>query len=524
MTVLQDRKYLANARAVLRGRTGRPTTTDNAYKIYETVLVLLIVIIPPARAIMVGLAVPEVAVAIAESLTLTSMTLALLVLAVAIVVLGRIRGPVVPPAAYIDLVVASPLSRSVTLRRAYGRGRLAFVLLALFGAALLAGGALFAGPIDMLGAGLFLVSAVLCAWQIALLWLVGQLSLPARRVTIAVLLTVLAVIVLLAAFPATNGIIGWLGPWGWVAHVWQATHEGVGLATWLALGALIFGLGATRWTARLLDSLSHEDLESQAQRWGTVAALVVSGDVKSAINKLKAYPKIGRRWQVTFPQSPALAIIVRDLVGLARFPVRAVFWAIMSVASGALLAYTFIPASGGALLAVAAPILMYFAVGGWAEGLRFHASTVGASSPSGMSPARQALTHLIVPTIAAEILILSGTVLVAVLVPALDIGTIALWAVALVAFLVVMQSFSAFKGLLPIELLTPMPTPLGDLAPLNVAMWLADAVTVVLVVAGVLTSLVIVAPSPVTLLVLLACAGALMAWWSWGRFRRLVRP
>lgn len=524
MTVVQDREYLATARAILRGRVGRPTAAKTVYKIYETLLLVLIVIFPFARAVMVGLAVPEVAVAVAGSLTLTSMTLALLVLAVAVVVLGRIRGPVVPPAAYIDLVVASPLARSVTLRRAFGRGRLAFVILATFGASLLVGGALFAGPIDLLGAGLFLVATVLSAWQIALLWLVGQLTLPARRATIFVLLLVLGVVALLSAIPAMSEIAGWLGPWGWVSQVWQAVHGGIELSTWAALVALVVGLGATRWTARLLDSLSHEDLESQAQRWGTIVSLVVSGDVKSAMNKLKAFPRIGRHWRISFPQSPTLAIVVRDMVGLARFPVRAVFWSIMSVAAGALLSYTFVPASGGSLLAMAAPILMYFAIGGWAEGLRFHASTIGASSPSGMSPGRQALMHLIVPTIAAEILVLSGAILMAMMLPTLDVGVIALWAMVLVAFLVIMQSFSAFKGMLPIELLTPVPTPIGDLSFLNVALWLADAVTVVLIVAGGLTSLVIVATSPVILITLLGFAGGLMAWWSWARFRRLVRP
>ena len=49
--------------------------------------------------------------------------------------------------------------------------------------------------------------------------------------------------------------------------------------------------------------------------------------------------------------------------------------------------------------------------------------------------------------------------------------------------------------MLPLELLTPVPTPMGDLSFLNVAFWLADAVTVVLVIAGWLTSLVILATS-----------------------------
>ena len=98
------------------------------------------------------------------------------------------------------------------------------------------------------------------------------------------------------------------------------------------------------------------------------------------------------------------------------------------------------------------------------------------------------------------------------------------WAVALVAFLVIMQAFSSFKGMLPLELLTPVPTPMGDLPFLSVAFWLADAVTVELVTAGGLTSLVIVATLPVIFLTLPGCAAGLMASWSMARFRTLPRP
>jgi hypothetical protein len=65
---------------------------------------------------------------------------------------------------------------------------------------------------------------------------------------------------------------------------------------------------------------------------------------------------------------------------------------------------------------------------------------------------------------------------------------------------------------------------MGDLSFLNVAFWLADAVTVVLVIAGWLTSLVILATSPVIFLTLLGRAAGLMACWSMARFRTLARP
>ena len=204
-----------------------------------------------------------------------------------------------PSAAYIDLFAASPLARSVSLRRGFVPGRLALIALSLLGALILAGGALFTGSIDLLGAGLFLVATALSAWQIALFWLVDQLSLPVRKVTLVVLGVVLGVVLVSTAIPATSGIASWLWPWGWVSHVWQSVNGRIELSTWVALGALLLGISATRWTTTLLGFLSHEDLHLQAQRWGTIVTLVTSGDVKSAMNRSKTVPRTGRHWHVS---------------------------------------------------------------------------------------------------------------------------------------------------------------------------------------------------------------------------------
>jgi hypothetical protein len=530
VTISLHKQHLRNAHAILRGRIGRPTPADNAYNIYATLLFALIVIFPIARAIMVGLAVPEVAVVIAERLTPTLLTPVLLALTIGLILLGRIRGPVVPSAAHIDLIADSPLSRSVTLRRPYAFGRLSLIALALGGAVLLVGGAFFAGPIDLLGAGLFLVATILSAWQLALFWLIGQLSLPVRRTSIVLLCVALGVVLLLsaiaavAAIPAWGVVSDWLGPWGWLSIIWQSIRAGVEVPTWIALGALILGLFVTRWTAILLKCLSHDDLAVQARRWGTVVTLVTSGDVKSAVNKLKAFPRIGRHWPVTFSHHPVLAIIRRDLRGLARFPLRTAFWAVLTVISGALLSFAFLPGSGMSLIAVATTTLLYFAVGSWAEGLRFHSYTIGASSPFGLSPGRLALLHLVVPTIVAAVLALIGVLIPIVLEPSLNAGVIVPWSLTLVVFMVVMQVFSAFKGMFPLELLTPVPTPLGDLSFLSVAFWLGDAVTIVLIVAGGLTLLIIGGTYPTTIPIVLAVATVLMVAWALARFRTLTRP
>lgn len=524
MTLAAERQNLANVRAVVRGRTGRPTPGDNVYKIYELALLVLIVIFPVSRAVMMGLAIPEVSVAVSANLTVNNVTLALLVLALIVVVSCRLRGPVVPSAAYIELVVSSPLARAVTLRRSFTRNRFGFSLIAVVGAVVLVGGSLFSGSADTAGVALFLVAAAVGAWQISLLWLVGQLSTQIRPQIIRLLIVILGITGVLSAIPAASWVAPWLGPWGWVSQTWQAVAHGPDVQAWVAEALLIVGLGATMWSAQLLAQLSYDDLATQSQRWGVASMLAGSGDIKSAANRLKALPRLGRHWRFRFPGSPVRALILRDVIGLARFPFRTGFFLLASAGTGALLAYSFIPESGGALLAFAVPVLLYFTVGGWSEGLRFHASMIGSSSASGIGPGRQVLIHLIVPAVTTAILVVSGAVTVAAITHGLDIPEIATWALGLVMLSLVLQCFSALKGLLPIELLTPVVTPLGDLSMVNVGIWLADAVIIMFVVGGGLTSTAIHAGDNTNAIVLLACAGILMAWWSWARFQRLMRP
>ena len=119
------------------------------------------------------------------------------------------------------------------------------------------------------------------------------------------------------------------------------------------------------------------------------------------------------------------------------------------------------------------------------------------------------------PAASAELLARAFALLHVIMDPTLSAGDVVPWTVTLVAFLVIVQALSAFKGMLPLELLTPVPTPMGDLSFLNVAFWPADAVTVVLVIAGGLTSLVILATSPVIFLTLL---GRVAGSWRGGRW------
>jgi hypothetical protein len=61
------------------------------------------------------------------------------------------------------------------------------------------------------------------------------------------------------------------------------------------------------------------------------------------------------------------------------------------------------------------------------------------------------------------------------------------WWTLLSVFIVLVRVLDSAKGPMPIGLLLPIPTPLGDVSILNTLAWQADAVLIVLIVAGGLT-------------------------------------
>lgn len=519
-----DKRALAAVRAILLGRRDRPTRSDTAYTIYVIVIGGLVVVFPIVRAIMIGLSVPEISAWALDAWTPRTMPLALLLLSLAVVLFGRLRGPIVPPEPFIDLVVASPIGRHLSLRRFARRGEMASVLLALIGAAILLGGVGLAGSLSVPGALLFLVSCVLGGVHLSVFWLIGQLSTPLRRYTILALGALAALAAFAAFLPGGAVVSAWLGPWGWIAQTWGAAAGGVDAGAVVAFALLTASLLSVRWTGAILSQLTRDDLASQARRWGTVVSLATTGDVKSAANRLKSTPRRGRHWTIRFPAHPVVATVVRDVVGIARFPMRTIFWAIVSVISGGAIAWPFAIPSDGTLIAYAAPLIAYFAVGGWAEGLRAYATTIGASSPFGTSARVQVLAHLIAPGLIAGVLMLVGAGIVLVATGGAALTRTVLWITLLVLFLTIMQAFSALKGLLPLGLLAPVPTPMGDLSMISVALWLADAATLVLVVGGGLTALVAGTGITASSTVLILAATAFMAWWARARLGRLTRP
>jgi hypothetical protein len=537
-----DRRTFRSARSVLAGRNGRPSIADIAYLAYAGGLAVLIAGAPLVRLAVIGLLTPEAFTALGQDRfgVGASIVAALAVLLVASG--GSVRGPVVPRPSAVQFLADSPLPRRMTLRRP-------FVLSSL---ALVVGGFLIGGIVaisrligvdggaasDDAGSGdpatpatvtagtdpQYTISADGDSASVSILMLGGP---PPTAETVipflvgVVAFTVFLAVVWLAAQRRARGVVWGLAgaavltsaialltpsvlaftPWGWIGLLWAQLVGGVvgpveaggsfafvaGSALWWPAVALVLVALAVFAVPRLLDGLRSADLLEQSRRWQSVAVLVQTGDAAGAAGHLRPPPSRGRRIHLPMPRSLALAAVLRSIVGLLRYPVRAVVGSAVLLACGfAVAASMNLPDGVGWVLAVPLGLVVFLAIGVWCDGVRQGVASAGTPTLYGRTPTELALVASIAPFVAALVLGGIGAAMAIVSFGA-PIAGLAWWC-ALVVFSVVLRVFDAAKGPLPIGLLMPVSTPVGDVSHLNVLLWQSDAVLLALVVGGGLTA------------------------------------
>lgn len=562
---------LRAGRAVLAARDGRPRLGDVAFIVYSAVLVAGVVGAPLIRFAVLGLIEPYAAGVVASaSAGLAALFGALLVVVVTLG--GGVRGPVVLRPAAVTFLAGSPLPRRWTLRRAFsssaivlgGLGVLVGGVLAL-SRVLLPGdravvsagsapgsGLLLAasGPASPHAAVLFLVGVVGFSLLLAVLWLHGQ-----RGSRTAVVAAVVAAVTGVAGvfFP----VVLMATPWGWSGLLWSLMvggPEGILLANalsgvgtlpwssgvsgsfafvagaagavwWPAAGSLAVGALSLLSVPRSLDAVHQGPLLEQSLRWQRFGFMVQSGDAAGAFGGLRTAPRRGRGHSLLMTGPFWLVVLRRTVLGARRTPARAIVGSSVLLACGAAVGVTAsLPDGVRWMLAVPAAFLAYLAVGVWCDAVRHGVDSAGTPSLYGRGPLILVLTGAIAPLIAAFTFGAVG-IAIGVLAGQVDAsGVLGVWAwwALLAVWLVVLRVFDAAKGPLPIQLLMPVPTPVGDVSSGNVLLWQSDAVLLALLIGGVSTTLLPTAPlGAVALLsialVVVACAAVF-------RVRKLSRP
>ena len=253
---------------------------------------------------------------------------------------GRVRGPVVPPLPWIDLVLAAPVDRALALRRWW---RFA-----------VGGGLLLGGVVGLVIGGGLAYSEV-----------TGLVAIPAATAT-----------GLCVGLVATRL---WL--WG-QARTWPGPDRGPGLL-WRVDDAM--------------RELHAESMRAHSANTSTLAGSAMTGNLRTA--RLALAPPVRHARSVRLrPGRPVPVLVRRDVLGMRRQPLAlSAGLGLVTLGSAVLLWGVTQPAAPGFAVTLAL-LPLYLGYGALAEGLRLQADNVGTPSLIGVDALPEAAAHLVVPT------------------------------------------------------------------------------------------------------------------------------
>jgi hypothetical protein len=384
---------LREVRAVIVG--GRPTNSlvNALYPVYVAVIVAGAYGITAARQLFLSLDakwLAERAWTPAGAIVTVGAAASLLAL---VLLVGHVRGPVVPPLPYLDLVVDSPMPRSVTLARNWW---LSF------------GGCTIGG---------LLIGAV-CGVGLAM----AQVASTG------------------ALLPATLGglLLGVLVAQFWL---WGQVHG--------SRGGSPLPVGRHNALARL----DITALRRQAASNVTMAGAVLSGDLRM-VRLDAARPTTHFRRVRLRASGPRAVIARRDLLGLRRAPLSALSGLGLAAAGSAGLMLSVQSPRIPTMAALVSLILAYLGFGAWCEGLRLHADNSGTSRLLGLGYRDTAVAHLVVPLSAWGVSVILVTI---GLLAAGAVGPIALlWGLGTGALLAGGHLMASFRGQPPTAVFGPV--------------------------------------------------------------------
>lgn len=385
-----DKQRLSQVRAAILGNRPDTSRSDALYPVYVAVIAAGAYGIPAAQQLfrsLDGKWLADHAMTPAGAITAGTAAALLLVL---IRFVGGVHGPVVPPLPYLEMVVASPMPRKVTLGRAWrlslGGSIIGGVLLgAVTGGGLAIAGA--ASPALLLPATL---AGGLLGVLVAELWLRGQLQASSRE----------------------------FRPGPSLPH-------------------------GRRNTLALLEITS---LRRQAASNVTIGGAVLAGDLRTVRLDAARPPTHARRVRLR-PGRPLVVIVRRDILGLRRAPGSGLYGLGFSATGAAGLMLSLQSPRTSTLVPLISLIFAYLGIGAWCEGLRLHADNSGTSRMLGLPYRDTALAHLVVPLsawVVSAIFVNAGLSLAGMVPP-----TAFLWTLGIGALLAGSHLMASFRGMAP---------------------------------------------------------------------------
>lgn len=447
---------------IWRSRNAR-ARGDHAYLAYMILMLTLVTVAPIVRAISVSLTSTQ-GVALLTSPAASSVTmLAVSGIWAFCLLLGRVRGPALRPPFATHALASSDLPRATSFRGPFLRsGTMVVALSTVVG--VLIGASLVSAGHSKPGDALLFVLACTCVGIISsIAWLVGQ-AMPRTAALLAPLVFALGTVT--STIPAMQP----LTPWGWVGLAYPVATATGTIAPLLATTA-----AAVTVAPSLMSRLTLTLLTAQAARWEAATSHATGMELAAAATVYQAAPKVGRHLRAVRPAlRRPLVFLLRDAVGAARTPVRFATAALALAAAAALFTLSLVPESPNWALSAVAGVILFAALGPFTDGIR-HAASVASDLPLyGISDERLLAYHTLFPVLATVIVLVIATAICSLFIghaiPAI-LGSLALGILAIIA-----RIGNALKGPLPPALLTPIPTPMGDLGAAARLAWAMDGV------------------------------------------------
>lgn len=395
-----ERSQLRHVRAAILGSRPDTSLSSTLYPVYVAVIVAGSYGVPATQQLFRSIDAKWLAATAqtpAATLVASALTASLLAL---IYVVGRVHGPVVPPLPYLEMVVASPMPRRVTLARSW-RLSLGGSIVGglLLGLVIGAGGAIanVAPPVVLLPTTL---GGALLGVLAAELWLRGQLQ---------------------GQLPASS--------------------PGVGRASSM--------LSARR---NALALLGITGLKRQSASSVTMGGAVLAGDLRT-VRLDAARPTTHARRVRLRASGPLVVIGRRDLLGLRRAPWSALYGLGFAAAGSAGLMLSMMSPRTPTVAPLISLILCHLGFGAWCEGLRLHADNSGTSRFLGLPYRDTALAHLAVPVLGWTVTTMVVSVGLSLTSP-FNPGAL-VWALGTGALLAGTHLMAAFRGLPPMSVFNP---------------------------------------------------------------------
>lgn len=475
---------------------------DSIYLAYMTLMVALVAIVPLVRAVSVGITSAEAVALLTAPTAQNVTTLATAGIWAFSLLLGRVRGPALRPPFLTHALASSKLPRAVSFRGPLlTSGATAVALTTMVGGLISASlvSATRSTPSDAL---IFVLASTCVGIISTIAWLVGQ-AMPRTAAVLAP--TVFALGVIASAIPALQPFT----PWGWVGLAHPVASATGSLTPLLALTAVAVAVAPA-----LMNRITLTQLTSQALRWESATSYAAGLELAAATSVYQSAPTVGRHLCAVRPAlRRPFTFLLRDAVGAARTPIRLAAAILALVASATLLMLSLSAESPNWALGAVAGVILFAGLGPLTDGIR-HAASVASDLPLyGISDEQLLAHHVLFPALTTITMLVLTTVICALLtghaIPGV-LGSLTLGTLAIAA-----RIGSALKGPLPPALLTPIPTPLGDLGAVVRLTWALDGLLLT-ALAG--ASAVLTFQSPL----LLASVGAALTGLTIHRWRHRV--